>query len=65
MSDISEDSLLAIFRIKEVGSLAAKDNANRFSIQNELFSIGKKLVLLENGQPLYEIKHKIGHLYQK
>jgi len=57
--------IFRIFRITEVGPLAANDNPNRFTIQNELLSIGKKLVLLENGRPLYEIKHKLGHLYQK
>jgi hypothetical protein len=45
--------------------LAAKDDPTRYTIQNELLSLGKKLVLLEKGQPLYEIKHKLGHLYQK
>jgi hypothetical protein len=54
-----------IFRITEVGKLSGKDNPSRFTIQNDLFSLGKKLVLSENGQPLYEIKHKLGHLYQK
>jgi hypothetical protein len=54
-----------IFRIKEVGKLSSKADPNRFTIQNELLSLGKKLVLLENGRPLYEFKHKLGHLYQK
>jgi hypothetical protein len=54
-----------IFRISEIGKLNGKDDPNRYTIQNELLSVGKKLLLLENGQPLYEIKHKIGHLYQK
>jgi large-conductance mechanosensitive channel len=54
-----------IFRITEVGKNAAKSNANRYTIKNELLSLGKKLVLLEDGQPLYEFKHKLGHLYQK
>jgi len=55
-----------LFRITEVSNLTDKiSNPNRFTIQNELFSLGKKLVLLENQQPLYEIKHKLGHLYQK
>jgi hypothetical protein len=57
--------IFSIFRITEVGQLAAKDSPNRFTIQNELLSVGKKLILLDNGQPLYQIKHKIGHLYQK
>jgi hypothetical protein len=57
--------IFSIFRITEVGPLAANGNASRFTIQNELLSLGKKLVLLENGRPIYEIKHKIGHLYQK
>jgi hypothetical protein len=48
-----------------VGKLAAKDDPTRYTIQNDLLSLGKKLVLLEKGQPLYEIKHKLGHLYQK
>jgi len=30
-----------------------------FSIKNELFSIGKKLILLENGKELYVVKHSI------
>ena len=53
------------FRITEEGKHALKANAHRFTIQNELLSLGKKLVLLEDGRPLYEIKHKLGHLYQK
>jgi hypothetical protein len=57
--------IFIIFRITEVGKLSVKDNPSRFTIQNDLISLGKKLVLLENGQPLYEIKHKLGHLYQK
>jgi hypothetical protein len=56
---------LLIFRITQVGKLAAKDDPTRYTIQNDLLSLGKKLVLLEKGQPLYEIKHKLGHLYQK
>ena len=53
-----------IFRITEVGK-DIRSNPNRYTIQNEILSLGKKLVLLENGQPLYEIKHKLGHLYQQ
>ncbi len=53
------------FRITEVDQLSTKDDPTRYTIQNELLSVGKKLVLLEKGQPLYEIKHKLGHLYQK
>jgi hypothetical protein len=52
-------------RITEVGKLSAKDDPKRFSIENDVISLGKKLVLLENGRPLYELKHKLGHLYQK
>jgi hypothetical protein len=57
--------IFLIFRITEVGKLNGKDNPNRFTIENELLSLGKKLVLLENGHPIYEFQHKLGHLYQK
>jgi len=53
------------YTITEVGKLRTTDDPNRFKIQNELLSLGKKLVLLDHGQPLYELKHKLGHLYQK
>lgn len=42
-----------------------KDDVNRYTIQNDLLSVGKKLILLDRGQSLYELKHKLGHLYQK
>ncbi|UJR27766.1 hypothetical protein I4U23_009039 [Adineta vaga] len=53
------------YTITEVGPLAVKDDPARYTIQNDLLSLGKKLLLLEKNQPLYEIKHKLGHLYQK
>jgi len=58
-------SLIYIIRITEVGPLAAKFGPNTFTVESNLLSLGKKLRLLEKDQPLYEIKHKIGHLYQK
>jgi len=33
-----------------------------FTIKNELLSVGKKLILLENGKPRYTVKHDILHL---
>ena len=54
-----------MFRITQVEKHTLKENVHRYTIQNELLSLGKKLVLLEDGRPLYEIKHKLGHLYQK
>lgn len=54
-----------IFSITEVSKLAAKDDPSRYTIQNESLSVGKKLLLLEKGQPLYELKHKLGDIYQK
>jgi hypothetical protein len=60
----SKDYFLT-FRITEVDKLSTTVDPTRYTIQNELLSLGKKLVLLEKGQPLYEIKHKLGHLYQK
>jgi len=66
--EVKQGSLLnngRSYTITEVGKFSAKDDPNRFTIQNELLSLGKKLVLLKNGQPLYEFKHKLGHLYQK
>ncbi|UJR21783.1 hypothetical protein I4U23_024858 [Adineta vaga] len=66
--EIKQGSLLnngRSYTISEVGKSATGDNVNRFSIQNELLSLGKKLIFLDNGQPLFEFKHKLGHLYQK
>jgi hypothetical protein len=53
------------FRITEVGKLSSQEDPTRYTIKNELLSLGKKLVLLDKNQPLYELKHKLGHLYQK
>jgi len=44
-------------------SITSKTNAaSRFSIKNELFSIGKKLVLLEDGKERYTVKHNLLNL---
>ena len=53
------------FRITELGKPALKEDPRRFTIDNEMFRLAKKLVLSENGRPLYQLKHKLGHLYQK
>lgn len=54
-----------MFRINEVGPSAVRDDSTRYTIKNELLNVGKTLVLLDKGQPIYEIKHKLGHLYQQ
>jgi len=38
------------------------NTAKRFSIRNELFSVGKKLILLEDGKERYTVKHDILNL---
>jgi len=63
--EIKQGSLLNNGRSYTITEVGKFDNSSYFTIQNDLFSIGKKLVLLENGRPLYELKHKLGHLYQK
>ncbi|CAF0719974.1 unnamed protein product [Adineta ricciae] len=66
--EVKQGSLLNTGRsytITEVSKTLNGQNPSRFSIQNELLSLGKKLILLDNGQPLYEFKHDLGHLYQK
>jgi len=55
-----KQGILSGGRIYEI---IGKTNAiSRFSIRNELFSIGKKLFLLENGEERYIVKHDILHL---
>jgi len=43
--------------------IISKTNApERFSIRNELFHVGKKLILLENGKELFIVKHELLNL---
>ncbi|CAF1308294.1 unnamed protein product [Adineta steineri] len=66
--EVKQGSLLNLGRtytITETGKLNAGENAGRFTIENDMLSPRRKLILLENGKPLYEFKHKMGHLYQK
>ncbi|CAF0887150.1 unnamed protein product [Adineta steineri] len=66
--EIKQGSLLnngRSYTITDTSKSAVKDAEAIYTISNDLLSLGKKLVLLEKGQPLYELKHKLGHLYQK
>ncbi|CAF0975558.1 unnamed protein product [Adineta steineri] len=43
--------------------IKSKTTNIRFSIENELLRIGKKLTLLENGKPRYIVTHKLLNLW--
>lgn len=54
-----------MFSITDVSKSVGKDDVSRYTIQNDFLNLGKKLILLDGGKPVYELKHKLGHLYQK